>query len=55
MTAAVRVAVPDDFFQAFSRLNRDKQLGVMRFLAKFRQNPTAFGINYERIRQVMAG
>ena len=51
MSAAVKVAVSDDFFYAFSKLTRDKQQGVMRFLAKFRQNPTASGLNYERVRQ----
>ncbi|MBK9664634.1 MAG: DEAD/DEAH box helicase [Gammaproteobacteria bacterium] len=53
MNVAVKVALSDDFLQAFSRLPRDKQQGVMRFLSKFRQNPTASGINYERIRQAL--
>ena len=44
-----KVAISDDFMRAFSRLTRDHQSAVLSFLTKFRQNPMASGINYEKI------
>ncbi len=40
----------DDFLKSFAAVPRDQQQAVLTFVAKFRQNPTASGINYERIR-----
>jgi hypothetical protein len=40
----------DDFLKSFAAVPRDHQQAVLTFVAKFRQNPTASGINYERIR-----
>jgi superfamily I DNA/RNA helicase len=44
-----KVAISDDFMRAFSRLTREHQSAVLSFLTKFRQNPMASGINYEKI------
>lgn len=49
MSLNPKVAISDDFMRAFSRLSRDHQSAVMNFLTKFRQNPRASGINYEKI------
>lgn len=49
MSLNPKVAISDDFMRAFSRLTRDHQSAVMNFLTKFRQNPMASGINYEKI------
>ncbi len=40
----------DDFLKSFAAVPRSQQLAVLNFVAKFRQNPMATGINYERIR-----
>jgi hypothetical protein len=50
MTLAPKIAMSDDFLKSFSAIPRDQQQAVLTFVAKFRQNPTAAGINYERIR-----
>jgi len=50
MTLAPKIAMSDDFLKSFSAIPRDQQQAVLSFVAKFRQNPTAAGINYERIR-----
>lgn len=49
MNLQPKVAISDDFMRAFSRLTRDHQSAVLSFLTKFRQNPMASGINYEKI------
>jgi len=46
---ALRVAIFDEFLDAFSRIPRAQQRKVNRFLRKFRENPTHASINYERI------
>jgi hypothetical protein len=50
MTLAPKIAMSDDFLKSFATIPRDQQQAVLSFVAKFRQNPTASGINYERIR-----
>lgn len=49
MTLAPKIAMSDDFLKSFAAVPRDQQQSVLTFVAKFRQNPTASGINYERI------
>lgn len=50
MTLAPKIAMSDDFLKSFAAVPRDQQQAVLTFVAKFRQNPMASGINYERIR-----
>lgn len=45
----VKVAVSDQFLEAFSQVPKNKQKKVRRFMTKFRQDPTLPGINYEKI------
>lgn len=49
MTLALKIAMSDDFLKSFSAVPRSHQQAVLTFVAKFRQNPMATGINYERI------
>src|SRR5690606_11366346 len=49
MTLAPKIAMSDDFLKSFAAVPRAQQLAVLNFVAKFRQNPMASGINYERI------
>jgi superfamily I DNA/RNA helicase/mRNA-degrading endonuclease RelE of RelBE toxin-antitoxin system len=44
-----RVAIFDDFFEAFGGLPKAQQKKVREFLRKFRANPTDSSINYEKI------
>lgn len=53
MTLAPKVAMSDDFLKSFADIPRQQQQAVLTFVAKFRQNPTANGINYERIRDAI--
>lgn len=50
MTLALKIAMSDDFLKSFAAVPRSQQQAVLSFVAKFRQNPMANGINYERIR-----
>lgn len=50
MTLALKIAMSDDFLKSFAAVPRSHQQAVLTFVAKFRQNPMASGINYERIR-----
>jgi hypothetical protein len=50
MTLTPKIAMSDDFLKSFASVPRDQQQAVLTFVAKFRQNPMAAGINYERIR-----
>ncbi len=43
------VAISQDFFDAFAKLQRPVQGKVTEFINKFRNNPTSPGINYEKI------
>lgn len=45
-----RLAMSDDFFTSYSRLPRNTQEKVSKFINLFRQDPTAPGINYETIK-----
>lgn len=44
-----KIALGDSFLGAFAGIPRGKQKKVMEFVSKFRRNPEAAGINYERI------
>ena len=48
-TTGVKVAIGSDFLTAFARLPGRQQSKVSQFLEKFRSNPMAPGINYEKI------
>lgn len=47
--SAVQLAISQDFFQAFAAIPRAQQKKVNEFVSKFRHNPQASGINYEKI------
>lgn len=49
MINTIQVAISADFFTAFARLPQAQQGKVGNFITKFQRNPTASGINYERI------
>jgi len=49
MALSPKIAMSDDFLKSFARIPRQNQQAVLTFVAKFRQNPLASGINYERI------
>lgn len=49
MRENVKVAISADFFNAFAALPRQIQGKVTDFLNKFHNNPTAPGINYEKL------
>lgn len=51
MREKVRVAISSDFLTAFAKLPRQVQGKTTEFVNKFRNNPTAPGINYEKISQ----
>lgn len=44
-----RLAISDEFFDAYSRLPRNAQGKVSEFINRFRQDPTRAGLNYESI------
>ena len=44
-----RLAISDDFFDAYSRLPRNAQGKISEFINRFRQDPTRPGLNYESI------
>ncbi len=44
-----KIALGDSFLGAFAEIPRSKQKKVMEFVSKFRRNPEASGINYEKI------
>ena len=46
---AVHLAISLDFFQAFAAIPKAQQKKVNEFVSKFRHNPQASGINYEKI------
>lgn len=55
MTDTVKVAISSDFLTAFASLPRKIQGKVTEFINKFRNNPTAPGIHYEKIRNAIDG
>ena len=48
-TTEIKVAIGSEFLTAFARLPGRQQSKVSQFLEKFRTNPMAPGINYEKI------
>jgi len=51
MAEKMKVAISSDFLTAFAQLPRHVQGKVTEFVNKFRNDPTAPGINYEKIGQ----
>lgn len=49
---APRVAIANNFFDAYNRLPKKIQNKVTNFMMKFRQDPTQPGLNYESIKNV---
>jgi superfamily I DNA/RNA helicase len=49
MSQLARVALSSDFLGAFAKLPQGVQNKVSKFLTNFQRDPTASGINYERI------
>jgi hypothetical protein len=49
MSMVPKIALSDDFLKSFAAIPRDRQQAVLKFVAQFRQNPRASGINYETI------
>ena len=47
----VKVAISSDFMNAFAAVPKNMQGKVLEFITKFRKNPTASSINYEKIAQ----
>jgi len=45
------VAISQDFLEAFANIPKEKQRKVMDFVTKFRYDPRASGINYEKIQK----
>ena len=45
------VAISSDFMNAFAAIPKKQQGKVLEFITKFRANPTAPSINYEKIAQ----
>lgn len=50
MAGNVKVAISSDFLTAFAKLPRNIQGKVTEFINKFRNNPNASGINYEKLK-----
>ena len=50
MNMNIKVAISSEFLTAFSRLPRQIQGKVTEFINKFRNNPQAPSINYEKLR-----
>lgn len=49
MATQPKVALSDDFLQAMTKVGKQDQNKVVQFVGKFRSNPQAPGINYEKI------
>jgi hypothetical protein len=49
MQRSVKVAISDDFLRCFAAIPQAKQKSVVKFVTRFRENPTSGGINYEKI------
>lgn len=45
----LKIAIGDGFLESFAQIPKAKQKKVMEFVAKFRHNPAASGINYEKL------
>lgn len=46
---STRVAISSDFLDAFAQVPKSQQGKIRRFIEQFKANPTAPGINYEKI------
>ncbi len=46
---SLKVAISDGFLTSFAKIPKAQQKKVMEFLAKFRNDPTSKGLNYEKI------
>lgn len=53
--AGLQVAISQDFFTAFAQVPRAQQKKINEFVSKFRNNPQASGINYEKINDAANG
>lgn len=51
--ADYKIAISQDFFDAFAKLQRPIQGKVTEFINKFRNDPTSPGINYEKIQDAI--
>ncbi len=51
MSMNPKIAMSDDFLRSFAAIAKEHQQMVITFLAKFRQNPHAPGLNYEKIHE----
>ncbi|MEW6166485.1 MAG: UvrD-helicase domain-containing protein [Pseudomonadota bacterium] len=49
MQNELRIALSIDVLKAYANLPRDRQQAATKFMEKFRSNPTASGLNFERI------
>ena len=49
MNSGAKVAIASDFLNAFAKIPGKQQNKVLEFITKFRANPMASGINYEKI------
>ncbi|MEA1922145.1 MAG: UvrD-helicase domain-containing protein [Pseudomonadota bacterium] len=49
MNSQVKVAIASNFLNAFAKIPGKQQNKVLEFITKFRSNPMAPGINYEKI------
>ena len=50
MNGTPGMAMSSDFLEAYARLPRAQQKGVRSLIARFNTDPTASGLNYERVR-----
>lgn len=50
MSSDIKIAISDDFLRAFAAIPQSRQHALVQFITKFRHNPRATGINYEKIR-----
>lgn len=51
MPLSPKIAITDDFLRSFARIPRDRQQAVLKFVVRFRSDPAASTINYEKIRR----
>jgi hypothetical protein len=45
----IKVAISSEFMNAFAAIPKKMQGKVLEFITKFRNNPTASSINYEKM------
>ena len=54
-TITAQIAMGPDFLEAFSKLPRQTQGKLRRFMEEFRENPTSNGYNFEKIKSAPDG